>query len=209
MSGGLAPGLTISPTGLISGTPTDSGVYAFDVRARDATGATCTREVILVVTPTGSVIDWNNLVWDTPSASGGLVATITPAIAGFSYSFKGGVNSSPPPLNTAAQGTLVGRLVYSGPPANCHIDLTVTRDGNGGSNAPSNLTFYVTQDGVSRLVAAYASNGNPPIGITHIPFTINGGFNSNIEFKFVGYSTNTISPTDLRWIEGSAAIANA
>jgi hypothetical protein len=48
-SGTLPPGLTISSTGLLSGTPTTGGQYDFIIRATDANGSHCERPCTVVI----------------------------------------------------------------------------------------------------------------------------------------------------------------
>ncbi|QHN05215.1 Ig domain-containing protein [Granulicella sp. WH15] len=50
-SGTLPAGLTLSPTGVISGTPTAKGVSTFTAQAKDATGATATGVVAITINP--------------------------------------------------------------------------------------------------------------------------------------------------------------
>jgi hypothetical protein len=49
-SGSLPPGLTLSPTGVVSGTPTAMGTYTFTVQATDAYGCTGTKAYSITVT---------------------------------------------------------------------------------------------------------------------------------------------------------------
>ena len=58
LSGGttLPPGLTLSPAGLISGTPTTAGTFPFTVTATDSTGATASLPLSIVVTPASQVV---------------------------------------------------------------------------------------------------------------------------------------------------------
>ena len=50
MSGpGLPPGLTLAPTGSISGTPTTAGTFSFTATLTDSTGATATRQFTITI----------------------------------------------------------------------------------------------------------------------------------------------------------------
>ena len=57
LSGGttLPPGLAPSPSGLISGTPTTAGTFAFTVAATDSGGAVASLPLSIVVTPASQV----------------------------------------------------------------------------------------------------------------------------------------------------------
>jgi hypothetical protein len=52
----LPPGLTLSPDGLISGTPTAAGTFPFTVTATDRNGAVASLPLSIVVTPTSQVV---------------------------------------------------------------------------------------------------------------------------------------------------------
>ena len=47
----LPPGLTLSPAGVISGTPTLPGTFPFNVTVTDSLGATATATLQIVVSP--------------------------------------------------------------------------------------------------------------------------------------------------------------
>ncbi len=56
-SGALPAGLTLSPAGVVSGTPTTKGVSTFTAQAKDSTGATATGVVAITINPaTGSTL---------------------------------------------------------------------------------------------------------------------------------------------------------
>jgi hypothetical protein len=54
--GGLPPGLSLSNSGVISGTPTQNGAYNFKVHATDFTGRTATKILWLNITPALEII---------------------------------------------------------------------------------------------------------------------------------------------------------
>jgi hypothetical protein len=58
-SGTLPPGITMNSSGVISGTPTASGVYSFLVTATDASGCTAERTYILLIFTTIASLDDN------------------------------------------------------------------------------------------------------------------------------------------------------
>ena len=87
-NGALPPGLTLTPGGVLSGTPTTAGSYTFTVTATDSTGNTGSRQYTLVVAipnatpapaPTRAPIGSPNVVpaMHTPAAAVG-VGTPTP-----------------------------------------------------------------------------------------------------------------------------------
>ena len=48
-SGSLPPGLSVSSSGAISGTPTTSGWYAFQVKVTDAVGGTASQDFTIAI----------------------------------------------------------------------------------------------------------------------------------------------------------------
>jgi uncharacterized repeat protein (TIGR03803 family) len=55
-SGALPPGLTLAANGVISGTPTNNGIFNFTVKVTDATNSTATRPLTLTVGSPPSVV---------------------------------------------------------------------------------------------------------------------------------------------------------
>lgn len=182
VTGGAPSGITVSPTGLVSGTPTVFGTFRFDVRARDATGKMCTQEVILAITPASTDVDWNQLVWDTPVVHGGLFPSVAGSGDHMTYNLQG---SNIFIGNEDAVGSIVSRLTHSGSASTHRLQLNVTFDGN---LAACSLHIQVLQDGVSRLDINTVGPGNPPIGTTNYPFALVEGVNTLIEVRFDGFS---------------------
>ncbi len=63
-SGSLPPGLTLSPNGTVSGTPTDGGTFTFTVKVTDSKGATATQP--LTITISGKAAGY----WETAGDGG-------------------------------------------------------------------------------------------------------------------------------------------
>ncbi len=53
VSGSLPPGLALSPTGTIGGTPTVAGTFAFEVKATDSVGGTSTQALTITISAPG------------------------------------------------------------------------------------------------------------------------------------------------------------
>ena len=62
-SGNLPSGLTISPGGVLSGTPTASGSFTFTVTATDQTGATASQSYTLTINPVVSFATTTLAAW--------------------------------------------------------------------------------------------------------------------------------------------------
>jgi uncharacterized repeat protein (TIGR03803 family) len=63
-SGILPPGLTLSTTGLLSGTPTAAGTYAFTLIATDAVGASGTRSYSVTINSPVMITSANHAAWN-------------------------------------------------------------------------------------------------------------------------------------------------
>jgi hypothetical protein len=82
-SGALPPGLTLNPTtGLISGTPTTIGSYAFVIRARNSAASTSTKRFTITVSQTGQ-----SLALTGVNPAPGLIGGLGLAGAGFALYF--------------------------------------------------------------------------------------------------------------------------
>ena len=111
-TGALPPGLTLgASTGLLSGTPTTAGSYAFTVKVTDSGGLSATEAVTLAVIPGPSLsfpappAGWTNTVYsNTLTVSGGT--------SPFAWSVSSG--SLPPGISLSADGTLSGTPTAAG-----------------------------------------------------------------------------------------------
>lgn len=70
-SGALPPGLTLAPSGLLSGTPTLAGGYAFGVGVTDSQGCTGSASLTITIVPPGTVVSVGNLVFFDADADNG------------------------------------------------------------------------------------------------------------------------------------------
>ncbi len=199
LSGGSLPGgLGLDPTGVLSGTPTSPGTYAFGVRATDASGAKATGSFSIKINPSGFKIT-------TP-------ATLPPGIAGSEYpsqilSATGGTA----PYTFAITGSLPSGLTFS----NGEIDGTPLSAGTSNftltatdsASPPLSLSIPVqitirpsttvdlTVGGNSAVFSlSTSSTGLPPA--TVIPVT------SSSPTQAIGYST-TVSPA-VPWLTVSS-----
>jgi PKD repeat protein len=109
LSGGnLPPGLGLSPTGIVSGTPTSPGDFAFSIVATDASACTGSHTYAVTISSSCPAIV---LSPDTlPSATTGTAysQTITASGGVGPYSFTVASGSPPPGLTLASSGALTG-----------------------------------------------------------------------------------------------------
>ncbi len=106
VSGALPPGLFLSSTGILSGTPTEEGSFAFTVRATDAGSATSDRAFTLLVTEGAEFFGID--------ASVGASCQVTLSVSGAwtSYAWLPGGETTPTiqvsPAETTTYGVVVG-----------------------------------------------------------------------------------------------------
>lgn len=117
IDGALPAALTLSPGGVISGTPTAAGTSRFTVQVRDSVGATAAKSFVLTVDPAALAI-----TTASPLPSGFVsvpyAATITASGGQTPYAFSG---SAPAGLTLASNGTISGTPATAG-----SFTLTVT-----------------------------------------------------------------------------------
>jgi plastocyanin domain-containing protein len=114
--GTLPPGLSLSATGTISGTPTASGSYAFTVTVADATGATATKALSITVSDPQLMITTTSLPSGTVGTSYSQAVDVDGVFPPFVWSVVSG--SLPPglslPTATAGNGTISGTPTTAG-----------------------------------------------------------------------------------------------
>jgi hypothetical protein len=111
-AGSLPPGITLTPTGVLSGTPTTAGSYPFTVNVIDQNNGIATTSITLVVAATLS------LTFATPPAGQVAVAytdTLTAVGGTTPYTWSVSAGSLPPGLTLpAATGVLAGTPTTAG-----------------------------------------------------------------------------------------------
>ncbi|MCU1396412.1 MAG: hypothetical protein JWM34_4840 [Ilumatobacteraceae bacterium] len=140
-SGALPPGLTLSTTGVISGTPTAAGTFAFSVGADTANSSIRQAESI--------VVDQRSALSGTPP----------PGTLGLPYSFTFAVGGSPTPTVAVSAGAL--------PPG---LDVSSAGALTGTPTAPGTFAFMVTATNTVDSTSLAASitvtqvASSPPVG---------------------------------------------
>lgn len=172
-SGALPPGLGLSSTGVIAGTPTTVGSYMFDVRVTDGNSQVATKTMTITVTLTGTSSLTITTTSPLPAAPLNQVYTQTLAGSGgtppYIWTFSGG--SIPPGLSMTTSGILSGTPITAGT-YNFTILLTdatgATAQGTFSLTVGSGL-FITTSStlpggtvGVSYAQAIAASGGTTP-----------------------------------------------
>jgi hypothetical protein len=149
ISGALPTGLTLSSNGVISGTPTVTGNYAFSVAASDTVGANAGQNYTVIVYPAATMM----VVSAPPTATAGLPFSIT-------------VTATDGAGDTA--GAFNGRITLS---STAGADITPTNVLL--TNGTATLPITLTAAGSQTLTAAYASltSGTAPVTVSPGPFT--------------------------------------
>lgn len=197
--GSVPPGLTLSSSGTLSGTPTAGGSFNFTVIATDAHGQTGTRaHAFTVSTPTISLVPATlvsgsvaNVYSQTITASGGT--------GGYSFAVTAG--SLPAGLSLSNGGVISGT-----PTAGGYFNFTVTAtDSSTGSGPYTGSRAYTLSIGASTInlpatslanaavASAYNATLNPATGGT-APYTyaVTGG---NLPASLVLSASGTLSGT--------------
>ncbi|HEV2507903.1 MAG TPA: putative Ig domain-containing protein [Mesorhizobium sp.] len=155
-SGSLPAGLTLSPGGTISGTPTAGGTFNFTVRATDASGApgpfSGTQAYSLTVAAPTITLPATTLANGTLGAS--YSATLNPASGGTSpYNYVVTAGALPAGVTLSATGTLSGTPTVAG---TFNFSVTAT-DNSTGTGAP----YFSTPRGYALTIVNIPPVANP------------------------------------------------
>ncbi|HTT90874.1 MAG TPA: MBG domain-containing protein [Acidimicrobiales bacterium] len=102
--GSLPPGLSLSPSGVLSGTPTAAGAYSFTAKVTDSstpTVLTTSQDLSVTVASAPLTITASS----PPMTYGGAVPAITPTYSGFVNNDTAGSLTTPPTCSTTATST--------------------------------------------------------------------------------------------------------
>ncbi len=189
-TGTLPAGLTLSSSGLLSGTPTTVGSSTFTVQVVDGSGQSATESVTLVVTdkpaapapPTATAgITSATVSWVAPVNNGSAITgyVVTP--------YQAGVAQTPVSYDaTATSRTLTGLTAGSS------YTFTVTATNATGTSAPSAqstaVTPYATAISMSGLTPSFTLTGPPNSTITQngavtMTVTSNSGYSVTVQAR--------------------------
>ena len=185
-NGSLPPGLSLSPAGLLNGTPTTPGTYTFTVRLTDASALFAeqvfTLAVYAAVPPPAGLVSWwrgQNDAQDSISANHGTLmngATFGTGKIGTAFSFDGGDDQiTIPSINAGSKFTVEFWLF---PKRSAGYEHLVSN--SGGSANYGDLYFRDNhieywQGGVLRASSPVSSV--PLLTWSHIALTYDGGVN--------------------------------
>ncbi|HEY6064849.1 MAG TPA: choice-of-anchor L domain-containing protein, partial [Thermoanaerobaculia bacterium] len=134
-SGALPPGLSLSSSGVISGTPTAAGSFTFRIRVADSSGCSASQNYTVTISCPPVVLSPATL----PSASQNVpyVQTITAIGGGGPYTFSAGPGL-PAGLTLLSSGAFSGAPSQSGT-----FSFTVTASDRGGCSVSQNFSLSV------------------------------------------------------------------
>ncbi|RDS81425.1 putative Ig domain-containing protein [Dyella psychrodurans] len=170
-AGALPPGLTLSTSGLLSGTPTTAGNYSFSVSAKDSLNFSGTQAYTVSAQQPKPIA--RNDTSSTP-ANQAVTINVTSVDTGPITSIA--ISSSP----SHGSATVSGMAIVYTPTHDFYgtDTLTYTATGPGGTSAPATVTITVTPLAVptvtaqsATVLAGNAVSINPTAGATGGPFT--------------------------------------
>jgi large repetitive protein len=167
-SGSLPPGISLSASGVLSGTPTSTGTYSFTVKLTDAAGQTTTKATTLTVA-TGVTTNFAA----PPSGSVGIAYSYTLTATGGTTPYTWSVNAGtlPPGITLSSAGVLSGTPTTTG-----SYPFTVNVvDANGGVSTAS-ITLVITAAPVLTINStASVSTTTPGSVVTYTITATNAG----------------------------------
>jgi hypothetical protein len=136
-SGSTPPGLSLSSTGTLSGSPTMAGPFSFGVMATDSTGAIATATAGVAILPLPLTVTTQSL----PSGVSGLdypqtQLSVTGGVAPYTWAVTSG--SLPSGLTLSTAGVLSGMPGAAGP-----FPITVTVTDHAGTMGTANLSLTI------------------------------------------------------------------
>ena len=138
-SGSLPPGLTLSSTGTISGTPTSAGNFSFTVTATGSNGSgTGSLSYSLTVASSSTPLTLSPSTLPSATVGTAYSQTITASGGQSPYTFSVTSGSLPPGLTLSSTGTISGTPTSAG-----NFSFTVTATGSNGSGTGS-LSYSLT-----------------------------------------------------------------
>jgi uncharacterized repeat protein (TIGR01451 family) len=166
--GALPPGLTLSATGALSGTPTQSGVFSFTVTATDPRGCFGTRGYSITVTDAPPVISGLTLTPAAPGTPPTLPAfTLSIAGSGFAAGAVVVIDGVTYPATFVSPNLLIVTIPASAVPTSGSITVLVVNPGtSGGTSNPATLTLCSPPAAPENPTITVAGNPAGPLTAT-------------------------------------------
>jgi hypothetical protein len=162
-AGGLPPGITVSSSGSLSGTPTSPGAFTVTVTVKDSTGVTATASLGLAIAAAPLKITTTG---------------ISPPTLGTAFSLAFGATGGTPPYTWSGSGL----------PAGVTFSSTGTLSGTLGAVGSSSITVTVTDStgmtATETLTLTVALPAAPGVTFTGLPSTANPATQSTASVTF-------------------------
>lgn len=192
-AGTIPAGMTLSATGILSGTPTVSGAYSFTVQATDGSGANASAPFTLQIDAAPLTITTQSPL---PSGIVGIVypqqiLTASGGISPYTFSETPG---QPQPDGLAQSGLNLSNGVISGTPSGSgsfSVGITVTD--NAGTKAQTTLSFNIRQPAADIVLSTGTLSFALPAGSAALPSSQSISVGSSDGSQPLGFSTQ-VSP---------------
>ncbi|MEM3428224.1 MAG: putative Ig domain-containing protein, partial [Nitrososphaerales archaeon] len=138
-SGSLPPGLTLSPSGVLSGTPTTAGPYTFTVKVTDSANNYATKSFSITIT-SNLTITTSSLPNGTVGQSYSVSLSATGGYGSYTWSVISGGLPNGVNLNSST-GQISGTPTNAGP---CNVTIQVKDSGNNIATKDFSFTIYST-----------------------------------------------------------------
>ena len=135
-AGSLPAGLTLSPAGAITGTPTTTGTASFTVQVKDSAGTTATQALTIVVAPPSLNVSTSSLPGAVVGTAYSQTLAATGGTGGYTWSTTAG--SLPAGLTLSPAGAITGTPTTTGT-----ASFTVQVKDSSGTTATQALTIAV------------------------------------------------------------------
>ncbi|GAB2573510.1 putative Ig domain-containing protein [Dyella jejuensis] len=159
---GLPSNLAISSSGVISGTPTETGSFPVSVTVKDSLNATATQNYTLQLNTPTLTISPSSLPTATLNASYNQTITTSGGTPSYSYAVAGG-SSLPPGITLSSGGVLSGKPTVSGTSPSFTINVTDSTGGNG----PVTTSIVYALQVVTPTITLPATLPNPQVGVAY------------------------------------------
>jgi len=161
ISGALPPGLTLTGSGAIAGTPTAAGTYSFTVRVTDSGGQIASQTFSLVVIASAPVVPTFSLI--------GVPSSQTPGatIGGETISLSSSSIAWPVKLSLGFTPNAVGVSA-------AYADPAMQFNGSSGCTPPTTTTYCVTIPALTNSVALPSINPGTVAGSMTLTLTVPG-----------------------------------
>ncbi len=188
-AGALPPGLALGADGLLAGTPTAGGMFAFTLRATDGGTGGGVRDYSLAIAP--ATVALGPATLPDPTVGAAYAATLVASGGTAPYTYAVTAGALPTGLTLAGDGALSGA-----PTAGGTFSFTVTAtDGSGGSGPYSGSRAYtLTVNRAGQVIAFGTPTGSPAYTVGDT-FTVGATASSGLPVGFAASGACTVAGT--------------